>query len=93
VIIAGASFKIAQLQAFSNRLSRNNAIRIGHNLIIGPGNFILQPALYDQIAILLQTDWRLPNPYHLSAPSVALLPFHVCTTTPEVQTPNLPIVT
>jgi len=50
--MAGASFKIAQLQAFSNCLSRNNAIRAGHHLVIGPGDFIMQPTLHCSIPFL-----------------------------------------
>jgi hypothetical protein len=86
MIIAAASFKIAQLQAFSNRLSRDNAIRAGHHLVIGPGDFTPQPAIYDQITILLQIDWRLPRTGHFISPIEALSHGHFCTTTPAAQT-------
>jgi len=41
-----------QTQAFSNGLGRDNAIWTGHNLVIGPSDFIMQPTLHGRIAFL-----------------------------------------
>jgi len=51
-LFCGAPLNMPGAQAFTHRLRRDNAIRVRHNLVIGLGDFIMQPTLHGSIPFL-----------------------------------------